>query len=662
MKNLLLFLFLVSLSILSFSQGNLSGVPTFNCVGLYGTGLSSGQLQYRESGATTWLSALDLWKDSRAIGGRVAGEWRGSVVGLKSGTSYEFQAGGAQTTVSTWSENFPATTTTVLNSPTTISTSGTPNAWRVYTGSINGGTNNIVVNASYIIIRNMTLTGAGEDAILLGANSSNVVIEGNDISGWGYVGMGSNNQAAVRIKGFSYNARNVTRIIVQRNKIHDSRENSNSWDAGGHPLGPNAITFDESGGNHVVRYNDVYTSSLSRRYMDGGVGGGDNFTYTGSPGRDSDVYGNKVENVYDDAFEIEGGGMNVRVWGNWMNNTFTGIATATVSVGPCYVFNNVSNVSQRSPESASSGAKDSEDRGPFNKNGADGSQYAGGRLYLFHNTVLEPRVSGFNNARGMGGGPVDNGGSGGIRNLISINNIWQVHRSGWASIGEYQSGSGGNSYSNDLYNGIIVKKSNSTTTNMIQGAPTYASTVGTTLNPDGYFLASGSLGKGRAISLPGFNTGAGVDVGAYHATAKLEFGVTAYTGTTPPPPINQLPTATANVNPSTITLPTNSTTLSGTGTDIDGTIIAYSWTRQSGPTQFSISSPNAVTTTVSNLVQGSYVFRLTVTDNKGATGFDDVDVTVLATPPPPVTGKNPVYMTIILTYADSTKVQSKVVF
>jgi ribosomal protein L14 len=90
---------------------------------------------------------------------------------------------------------------------------------------------------------------------------------------------------------------------------------------------------------------------------------------------------------------------------------------------------------------------------------------------------------------------------------------------------------------------------------------------------------------------------------------------------------NQLPTANAGNN-IVMTLPVNSTSLTGSGSDADGTITSYAWTRVSGPTTFTLGSANAASTTLSNLVQGNYVFRLTVTDNSGATGTDDVNVTV----------------------------------
>lgn len=105
---------------------------------------------------------------------------------------------------------------------------------------------------------------------------------------------------------------------------------------------------------------------------------------------------------------------------------------------------------------------------------------------------------------------------------------------------------------------------------------------------------------------------------------------------------NQAPTANAGNN-ITLTLPSNSTTLNGSGADADGTIASYAWTRVSGPTTFTLGTANAATTTLTNLVQGTYVFRLTVTDNSGATGTDDVTVTVNAAaniPPTANAGSN----------------------
>jgi hypothetical protein len=79
-------------------------------------------------------------------------------------------------------------------------------------------------------------------------------------------------------------------------------------------------------------------------------------------------------------------------------------------------------------------------------------------------------------------------------------------------------------------------------------------------------------------------------------------------------------------------------------TDQDGWIVSYKWTKISGPSSYSFSSPNTAQTKANGLVAGTYVFRVTVTDNKGATAYDDVTVTMTGTggttttPTPTITG------------------------
>jgi hypothetical protein len=92
---------------------------------------------------------------------------------------------------------------------------------------------------------------------------------------------------------------------------------------------------------------------------------------------------------------------------------------------------------------------------------------------------------------------------------------------------------------------------------------------------------------------------------------------------------NQAPTANAGAD-ITITLPTNTATLYGSGSDADGTIAGYAWTKVSGPATYTLANSSAATTGLYNLVQGVYVFRLTITDNSGATATDNVTVTVNA--------------------------------
>jgi hypothetical protein len=80
----------------------------------------------------------------------------------------------------------------------------------------------------------------------------------------------------------------------------------------------------------------------------------------------------------------------------------------------------------------------------------------------------------------------------------------------------------------------------------------------------------------------------------------------------------------------TITLPTSSVTLTGTGLETNGTIAGYQWTQVSGPNTAVFSSAKTAQTAASGLIQGSYVFQLTVTDATGATASAQTTVTVNA--------------------------------
>src|SRR5450756_991379 len=78
------------------------------------------------------------------------------------------------------------------------------------------------------------------------------------------------------------------------------------------------------------------------------------------------------------------------------------------------------------------------------------------------------------------------------------------------------------------------------------------------------------------------------------------------------------------------TLPINSLTVSGSGSDADGTVVSYVWTEISGPSTYNIVNASSAVTDVTGLIQGVYQFELKVTDNNGATGTDIIQVTVNA--------------------------------
>jgi hypothetical protein len=108
--------------------------------------------------------------------------------------------------------------------------------------------------------------------------------------------------------------------------------------------------------------------------------------------------------------------------------------------------------------------------------------------------------------------------------------------------------------------------------------------------------------------------------------------------------INQLPAGTPVANAGadrTLTLPSSSLALSGSGSDSGGSITGYKWDMVAGPAPVAWSDSRAASPTISDLVHGTYRFRLTVTDNTGLTGYDDMTVTVSPAANAPVVNAGP---------------------
>jgi hypothetical protein len=525
-------------------------VPTFSCMGLSwspdaGVSADSCEVRYRKVGAASWNDGFPLWFDEREA------EYRGSIVGLTAGTSYEIElrlASGADSSrvvATTWSEDFPIGQTVHLpahsSTPLVVTESGTPAGYVLYTEAPGGSAtidvdeaydHCVEIAGSYVIVRSLRLEGARQHAIRLLAGAHDVVIERNDITRWGEVatpeGWGVYGQSAV----YS-NEPSLTRVIIQRNRIHHPRADSNSWlefypNEGYHPLGPEAVFFFDTEGNHVIRYNDVYSDV--NHYFTDIFGAGTNFSTRGFPNRDSDIYGNRLSHCWDDAIEVEGANENVRVWGNFIDRSFVHVASASTSIGPLYVFRNVSATSQRSDVVP----WDLDTRGPFLKTSDQAP--AGGRIYVLHNTLLQPPpLEGSSFPRGCAAGL---GAGGGMSNVTSRNNILDVYLENRGSVNDFGADLEGD-YDYDLYSGVIVAAPGNET-NGIHAAPVYVGvpTFCLVAGEGVFHLAPSSPGRDDAIRLPNFNdgyTGSAPDIGAHEAlTPPMQFGVNAYLEEAPP--------------------------------------------------------------------------------------------------------------------------------
>lgn len=516
-------------------------VCTFQCIGLYWTPVGGSednpcQVNYRPAGDRMWREALPLWFDKRI------GEYRGSIVQLDSGKTYEVRLNLAQSGPSaelkaaTWPEVFPIARTVEVSDlagkTLTVDQSGTAQGYVLYTHRPNATTATmnaadkvdqcVTVRASYVILRGLTLRAPKRHGIALGAGSHDVVIEGCDISGWGRVhedGWGEDLDSAV----YS-NDRSLRRVTIQRNRLHHPRSNSNSWQelrqwGGGnngptkHPMGPQGICFVESEGNHVFRYNEFLTDD--QHYCNDIFGGAYNRSLRGFPGADSDVYGNRLEGCWDDALEMEGGGCNVRVWGNYIDRTMVKIAIAGLSVGPIYIFRNVACSSRFGHEGWGGG--------PFLKMGG-APLTGGGRAYVFHNTILQPPgppeargTVGCNEGLSQSGGPE-------LLSVVSRNNI--LHVRGTKSIRD-ASTAPTHDYDYDLLSGQVISAGKQEQ-HGVTGMPVYA----TSRPPGDFSLVPGSPGYDAGVWIPNFNDdfrGKAPDMGAFEAGSEpMQFGVNAY--------------------------------------------------------------------------------------------------------------------------------------
>jgi hypothetical protein len=485
-------------------------VPTFHSLGVYWRpdGIGPDQTAH-DGGQGPFRRSLDLVHVAED------GEYRGSIVDLRPGTAYTLRlvlGGTVKETVSaqTWCETFPIASTVYVpagrqTAPLHIKgVTGSPTGWVLYTaapggnGVLDGGDvshNVILENSSYVIVRGLTLANAQRHALYLDNNGSNhdLVIEDTIFEGWGRIeptsGFGLKDHAIFSENG---DGQDFARVIIRRNVFRNPRADTNNWTeirvdrcAGKprcHPYGPNAVHLTNAAGQIVIADNELY--STNGNYFNDGFGGAINDSSLGAPGRDSDIYGNLITNVWDDAIEAEGGGMNVRIWGNFIDETYVAFGLAPVDLGPSYVFRNIVRSTQRSLEGGPGS-------GVFIK--TDSGRFGGGRLFVFHNTVSRggplPRLPAVRNGISSTGKP--------MLNLWSRNNIIESGKRAFSN--DDITTAGTNSLDFDLYTGTL-KNLPDQEPNGIAGLVTFAPFA-----DDPWSLIPESLGVDTGVPIPNFN-------------------------------------------------------------------------------------------------------------------------------------------------------------
>ncbi|MBI1895451.1 MAG: right-handed parallel beta-helix repeat-containing protein [Acidobacteria bacterium] len=524
-----------------------SAIPTFESLGLYYNSPAAAggcRVRYRAAGTAEWREGYPLVYDERER------QYRGSLVGLKPDTVYEIQleAGGktAALRARTWSEQFPIGKTTRLQRSTDqtihIREGGTETAWHLVAPEagtkfvsdvFNLSDYNVVVEADYVILRGLELKNAGIHGILIKSGVQHLVVEDSHITGWGRIGGARVWGVLTGSDSAIYAESGAGHLVIQRNLIEYPRGGANDWESG-HPSGPQAISLVDSRGGNVIRYNTI--QSTDDHGFNDGIGGGANYSFKGSPNRDSDIYGNIVSNCWDDAIESEGANTNVRIWSNYIHHTFVHIATAATAMGPLYIFRNVLGSSRISHQDPSGGMMIKTGMNYLNLNGERVSTGLGYR-FIFHNTALQPN------------GALDVFSSHELHNAVSRNNIFYSRGRTYPR----DFGAPGNDFANDLTGGYLgggfvrsmflpggrLEWYLSSAINRIQWGRVQYNRNGRSISITDPMVEVKNPALDAGVRLPGFNddyAGAAPDIGAFeNGLPPLRFGREMAPGFSRPP-------------------------------------------------------------------------------------------------------------------------------
>jgi VCBS repeat-containing protein len=419
------------------TTGSISLVPTVECIGVI-AGYSgdsnqnnSAVLQYRVSGGS-WKTAPEMYVDKSDR------QYRGSIFWLNPDTTYEVKVTFSDSNGISGTNPVSSSTTTRNDDPAIgsnalyVATNGNDSSgdgsinkpWRTIqkaAGVVNAGNTVYVRGGTYTLSSSISISRSGNAANYItfmpysgetvNINGNNAVSNLVDISG-NYIRWRGFNLSGDR---YSNDAGTIRLIDAQYCIVEDNTiTNPNS--AGGIHLrngaanniiqgntitcntdaSAGAIYWWRAGSANVIRDNTI-TSNNANTMWDG-MGGGpeDDLNYM----YNTDIYDNYISFSSsipggwdrDDGIQLEGGNVNVRIWGNTIKNSYVGIGVAPVLEGPCYYFRNIID-------------------SPYGEMFKMGNN-SYGRIYIYHNTY-------YTNL-GADGLKQTNAG---IGNIVSKNNI-----------------------------------------------------------------------------------------------------------------------------------------------------------------------------------------------------------------------------------------------
>ena len=392
------------------SVGRLELVPTFENCGVYVNRLPEERALklkaaffYRAKGEKAFREALAPSEI------RQENAWRGSLFRLKENTVYDFKAvitgeKGYRKEIPgkfrTLGSQVPCETCVIPAGPMkTPIRSGKPGKYLRYTS--NGakitapGPETPAVfnleNMENIIFDNMVIDAKGAQIVFNLKGSRNIIIRNCEIYNFGraavgtvrygvdeyYSGGARGKNGELLYDDVAFKLVKTRNVLIEKCLVHDPAFSAQTW-VHAHPSGPGAMKVTDTRGT-VVRWND-FAGRDKARFIDHIIGP-PNTAFRGGFGRDADIYGNLLVFSNDDGAELEGGGMNIRCYGNRIEGVLSGISTGPITLGPTYV---IANLFTNPGDDTGTGGQAYKNGG-----GKTGVNHTRGTLYLLHNTVSD---------------------------------------------------------------------------------------------------------------------------------------------------------------------------------------------------------------------------------------------------------------------------------